>query len=211
MEEPIQNAPVGAREVLMKQEHIALEQQQVPDERNENYIVAHEAALQVDTTEQVVAYDQQQQLLIPVDNYAQQHVVADTLQYSDTSHLYRCNATREDLLNSGHLSQTRCMSIYDLCPLCLDLGQLVQVGHHNSALVYIQPHVSISYGQHPEHYREGQIMSQGAKSEEGQVVEGAAGMQNLYSYTLHASYECNFTIHCSIEDTCFYNVMTLIN
>ena len=179
MEEPIQNTPAGIEEVSLEYEYVNSGEQYL-GQMSENYAVVHGTVQLEDPSEQVIV-EKQQQPLESVDNSEQPEISANFTQYDDTSHLYRCKATREDLLNSYHLSQTRYMSIYDLCPMCLDLGQLMQVGHHDSALVYLQQHASINYEQQPAQYQEGHFVLQAAEyaGGEGHVIGGIAGMQQM--------------------------------
>lgn len=172
MEEPIQ------------QQTLASEQQQQPEQHG-NYAITHDTAhLQEQITVQEQEQQQQGQLLLHYEQQQQQgqqpaqHLVThgDAIQKSEN--LYsRCNASREDLLNMQHLSRTRNMSIYDLCPMCLDLGQLMQVGHHDSAMMFVQPHPSIQYQQGHIYYEGG---------EGGQVSAGIASVDHMDPSTIQS-------------------------
>ena len=187
MEEPIQNTPAGVKEDHVTYEYVISEKQQLTPMNENYYAVIHETAQQQDPSEQIVIQEQQKHLVL-VDSYEQQQLTTNTTQSADASHLYRCKATREDLLNSYHLSQTRYMSIYDLCPMCLDLGQLMQVGHHNSALVYLQPHTSVNYEQSAQ-YQEGHMVLQTAEYDggEGHVNGEISGVQQMNPHLMQAS------------------------
>ena len=158
MEEPIQ------------QQTLASEQQQQPEQHG-NYAITHDTA---QLQEQITVQEQEQQQ----QQQPAQHLVThgDAIQKSEN--LYsRCNASREDLLNMQHLSRTRNMSIYDLCPMCLDLGQLMQVGHHDSAMMFVQPHPSIQYQQGHIYYEGG---------EGGQVSAGIASVDHMDPSTIQS-------------------------